>query len=57
MMTMMIKINTDNNYVTILICLYLYEYLLLYNILYIVENNLMSTFQHKFGYVNPSSYS
>jgi len=31
------------NYVTTLICLYLYEYLLLLDILYIIKNKLIST--------------
>jgi len=45
------------NYITILICLYLYQYLLLWDISYIVGNGLMSTFQFKFNCVNPFSYS
>jgi len=40
----------------ILICLYLYEYLLLWDIPYIVGNSLMSAFQCKFDCVNPSSH-
>ena len=36
-----------------MICLYLYQYLLLWDTSYIVVNRLMSTFQHKFNYVNP----
>ena len=38
-----------------MICLYLYEYLLLYNIPYILRNRLMSIFQRKFNCVNLSS--
>ena len=40
-----------------MICLYLYQYLLLWDILYIVVNGLMSTFQHKFNHVNLFSCS
>ena len=40
-----------------MICLYLYEYLLLCNILYIIGNGLISIFQHKFDHMNLSSHS
>jgi len=40
-----------------LICLYLYEYLLLCNIPYIIRNGLRSTFQYKFDCASPSSCS
>ena len=40
-----------------MICLYLYEYLLLCNIPYIIGNSLISTFQCKFDCVNLSSHS
>ena len=40
-----------------MICLYLYEYLLLWDILYIIGNSLMNTFQCKFDCVNLSSHS
>ena len=40
-----------------MICLYLYEYLLLWDIPYIIGNELMSTFQCKFNHVNQSSCS
>ena len=40
-----------------MICLYLYQYLLLWNILYIIRNSLISTFQHKLDHVNTSSHS
>ena len=47
----------DLNYVTILIYLYFYEYLLLWDILYIIRNYLINTFQYKFDHVNLSSFS
>jgi len=40
-----------------LICLYLYQYLLLWDVLYIVGNKLMSTSQRKFNHANPFSRS
>jgi len=40
-----------------LICLYFYQYLLHWDILYIIVNELMSTFQHKFNCVNLFSCS
>jgi len=40
-----------------LICLYLYQYLLLWDASYIVGNGLMSTSQRKFNHVNPFSRS
>ena len=40
-----------------MIWLYLYKYLLLWDIPYIIGNGLMSAFQHKFDCVNPSSRS
>jgi len=39
------------------ICLYLYKYLLLWDIPYIIRNHLISTFQYKFNYTNPFSHS
>ena len=39
-----------------MICLYLYQYLLLWDASYIVVNILISTFQHKFNCANPSSH-
>jgi len=40
-----------------LICLYLYEFLLLWDIPYIIGNNLMSTFQCKLDCANLSNHS
>ena len=40
-----------------MICLYLYQYLLLWDVSYIIVNELMSTFQHKFNHVNLFSCS
>jgi len=40
-----------------LICLYLYQYLLLWNVSYIVGNGMLSTFQCKFDCANPFSCS
>jgi len=40
-----------------LICLYLYQYLSLWNASYIVGNGLMSTSQRKFNHVNSFSHS
>ena len=40
-----------------MICLYLYQYLLLWDVSYIVVNKLMSTSQCKFNHVNPFSRS
>ena len=45
------------NYVTTLIYLYLYQYLLLWDILYIIGNGLISTFQYKFNCMNLFSHS
>ena len=40
-----------------MICLYLYEYLLLWDILYIIGNSSISAFQYKFDHANLSSCS
>jgi len=40
-----------------LICLYLYKYLLLWDISYITRNCLINTFQHKFDCANLFSHS
>ena len=40
-----------------MIYLYLYQYLLLWDVSYIVENGLMSTSQCNFNHVNPFSHS
>jgi len=45
------------NYVTTLIHLYLYQYLLFWATSYIVVNRLISTFQRRFNCVNPFSCS
>ena len=39
-----------------MICLYLYQYLLLWDVLYIVGNKLISTSQCKFNRANPFSH-
>ena len=40
-----------------MICLYLYQYLSLWDASYIVGNRMLSTFQCKFNHVNPFSHS
>ena len=40
-----------------MICLYLYQYLLLWDVLYIIGNGLISTSQYKFNRGNPFSHS